>query len=99
MNLLEEIKFSEERPSVVVIKKTEKSKIFSVGLSKNQILKKHTTSFSTMLLVLKGEITFHINGESFVLKELNTFEIPIDVEHEVVGNKEKNIFLLNQELN
>jgi quercetin dioxygenase-like cupin family protein len=99
MNLLDQINLNKERPSVIIIKKTEKSKIFSVGLLKNQILKKHTASFSTLLLVLKGEITFRIHEKSFVLKEMDTFEIPVEVEHEVVGNQEENIFLLNQELN
>ena len=44
------------------------------------------------------KIDFKINNESIVLRMGDVFEIPINVEHEVVGRDIENIFLIVKEL-
>ena len=98
MNLLEKIVFQEEKPSVYSNKKTEKQQQIVIALGENAVLKKHTTSVPATLYVLKGELTFNMNNENTILKELDVFEIPVDVEHEVTGNLSENLFLIIKEL-
>lgn len=98
MNILQYTDFLSDKPSVFQIKKTEKSQQFAVALGKNTLLKKHTTSVPATLLVLKGEIKFTLPDDELLLKELDVFEIPIDVEHEVMGVLDENLFLITKEL-
>ncbi|WP_425639884.1 hypothetical protein ACPUEN_09055 [Algoriphagus yeomjeoni] len=97
MNILENLAFGNERPSVFPIQRTDKTNYFAIGLLQDQILKKHTANVPSLLTVIKGEIEFFINGENFLLKELDTYDIPVMVEHEVKGVTEKNIFTIVQE--
>lgn len=98
MNIFEETDFTREKPSVVSIKKSEKTNIFTVGLSEKQVLAKHVTTVPTTLIVMRGKLDFNISGETAILKEGDFYEIPINVEHEVVGRDIENIFLIVKEL-
>ena len=97
MYILENIDWI-DKPEILVIKKSEKIKQFAVALGKNAVLKKHKTSNPTTLIVLKGEIKFEINNEIHHFKTFETYEIPINIEHEVLGLQTENLFLLTQEL-
>lgn len=98
MNLTETITFNTEKPSVSYIKKTEKIKYFAVGLGKNTVLKKHTAPVPATLLALKGKVNFLIEGKTLEFKPFDTFEIPLGVEHEVVGLEDENLFTVTMEL-
>jgi len=97
MNIEQELKFDPEKPATHMIKRSEKINVIAVGLLKDQLLQKHKTLLPTFLTVVKGEIEFHINNEKLELNTLDTFQIPVDVLHEVLGLDEKNIFTLTQE--
>ena len=97
MNILQELNFSDLKPAILAIKKTDKINIICVGLKTDQWLKKHATKFPTMLTVLKGNIEFEIEGQVIALSELDTFDIPVNVEHAVKGVAIQNIFSLTQE--
>lgn len=97
MNILENLAFGSERPSVCPIQRDDKTNYFAIGLLKDQLLKKHTANVPSLLTVLEGEIEFSINGRVFTLKKFDTYDIPVLVEHEVKGLSEKNIFTIIQE--
>ena len=98
MNIFEKTNFTGDKPSVVSIKKSEKVNLFTVGLSEKQVLAKHVTTVPATLVMMRGKIDFNINNESIVLRMGDVFEIPINVEHEVVGRDIENIFLIVKEL-
>lgn len=98
MNILKTIQFHPEKPFVLPVRQTEKINIMAVGLGEEQVLSKHSTSKPTLLMVLTGAIIFHINGEQIHLETGDTYNIPVNVEHEVVGTASKNVFTLTQEL-
>ena len=98
MNIFEKTDFTGDKPSVVSIKKTDKVNLFTVGLSEKQVLAKHITTIPATLVMMRGKIDFNINNESIVLRMGDVFEIPINVEHEVVGRDIENIFLIVKEL-
>lgn len=97
MNSASEMRFSVEKPSVVSVQKTEMLTIFAVGLLKDQVLPHHKTKTPVLLIVLKGEILFRINSEELMFIESGTYQAPVDVEHEMIGVHDKNIFMVTQE--
>ena len=98
MNIFNELELNTENPAVLSIKKTEKSQMIAIGLGKGAILKKHKTGVSTNLVVIKGAIEFHINDEKLNFNAGDVHEIPVEMEHEVVGLEQENIFILTKEL-
>ena len=97
MNIASQVKFNAEKPFILSIHKTESVTIFAVGLLKDQVLAKHKTQMPTLLIVLRGTILFRINSEEIRLFTLDTYQIPIDVEHDVIGMEGENIFLITKE--
>lgn len=97
MNIKEQLNFSEQRPAVASILKTDKVNYLAIGLIKNQKLEKHEANYPTYLTVLQGEVRFLIQGEEFLLQENDVHEIPVYVEHELIGLKDQNIITLFQE--
>ncbi len=98
MNILENIVFDTDKPSVVQIKNSEKIKYFAVGLGIGAVLKKHSTAVPTTVTVLKGEINIVFSDREFTLKEFDVFDIPVDEVHEVVGILARNLFTVTKEL-
>lgn len=96
MNIKESLKFNDEKPAILSLIKSEKLSLKAVGLKKGQIMPKHKAGLKSLLIVLKGKIEFDINDEKFVLDELDTYEIPVNVEHEIRAIEES-IFSLTQE--
>ncbi|MDY3317944.1 hypothetical protein PG637_00785 [Riemerella anatipestifer] len=98
MNIIENIVYSNDKPSVVIIKKSDTLKQFAVGLGKDVVLKKHITPVPATLVVLKGNINFEIEGKTHLFKAWDTYEIPVNIPHEVVGISDENLFIVTQEL-
>ena len=48
--------------------------------------------------MVKGSIFFKINGEENLFSEGDTFDIPVDTEHEVIGKGKENVFILTKEM-
>jgi hypothetical protein len=55
MNIFEKLTFNEDRPSVLSIKKTENTNLFSVGLLEKQVLAKHITTVPATLVMMRGK--------------------------------------------
>ena len=98
MNILNALEFNPAKPTILVIKKNEKIKMFCVALCKEQVLPKHQAKIPSLLIVLKGYIQFRIADEALTLREFDTYQIPIQTDHEVVGLGDENVFLITQEL-
>lgn len=98
MNILEKITFSTDKPSVVHLIKSDQIKYFAVALGNGAVLKKHSTPVPATLVVMKGEINFVFADREFVLREYDTFHIPVDEVHEVVGVLDQNLFLVTQRI-
>lgn len=94
MNIASEIHYNPEKPSVVSIEKGDRRTALAIGLMKGQLFPKHTTKREALLVVLEGEILFRINEEEISLNKLDTFIIPADIEHEVIGKEQHNCFLI-----
>ncbi len=96
-NIIDNFPFQSDRPGISPVQKTEKTNIFAVGLTKGQLMQKHRTPLVTLLVVLKGSLSFFIEEETIQLTAGSSYAIPPTIEHEVRGKDEENIFLLIQE--
>lgn len=97
MNNLNAIEYSTEKVNAFSIKKSEHVKYFALALGKNTVMKKHKTPVPATLLVLKGKIDFMLPNETLAFKAGDFYEIPVGVEHEVLGIEEENLFTIVQE--
>lgn len=93
MDILQNLHFSEDKPATLVAGHSDKQQTIVIGLKKGQVLKKHLSATPAMIVVLKGAIKFDMEDEVTEIGELNTFQIPPAVPHEVTG-LEESIFLL-----
>lgn len=96
MNILDQLHFKDDKPATLLLKSTDKQQIMTIGLKKGQQLKKHSSATPALIIVLKGLIAFEMEGTTTKISELNTFDIPPTVPHEVIG-LEESIFLLIKE--
>ena len=95
-NLMDRLSYLTDMQTVSVIKNGEGVKQVAVALGKGAILKKHTTDVPAFLVVVKGEIRFLINGQEILLKALDTYNIPAEIEHELIGVDDENLFILTK---
>lgn len=98
MNIEDNISYTTDKANVYHIQKSDRIKYFAVALGENAVLKKHTTPVPAFLVVLKGKINFVFDDRQLVLSQFDTFEIPVDVVHEVRGVLSQNLFTVLQAL-
>lgn len=96
MKINEQLNYSDEKPAVVAIRNNDKINIITIGLKQGQLLKKHVTKIPATLIVLKGRINFEIAGTTHLLVPMETFDIPVDVEHEVIGLEESAFVVIKE---
>ncbi|SHJ15098.1 hypothetical protein SAMN04487911_11254 [Arenibacter nanhaiticus] len=72
---------------------TEQLEILSVSLEKGATFPEHTSPKNSELIMLEGNIIFHINGESYQLKKHQHFNFQKEITHWVKA-KENSKFLI-----
>lgn len=91
--LNEEIKLNADSKTVKVLS-SPSFKLIGLGFKKGQILEKHTTPTPAVLIVQNGSVDFNMQGKTHTLKAGDYFEIPANVEHEVVGREDSHLYLV-----
>lgn len=66
--------------------KTSNLEILSISLEKESDFPEHTSPRDAQLIVLEGDILFHINGDSYQLKKYEHFNFPKETVHWVHAN-------------
>lgn len=85
--LQDEIKLNPDSKTVKVL--TNPSfKLIGLGFKKGQVLEKHTTPTPAVLIVQSGSVDFSMSGKVHILNTGDYFEIPANIEHEVIGNED-----------
>jgi phage shock protein E len=69
-------------------------KLIGIGLKKGQILENHVTPISAVLIVQSGSVDLNMAGISYTLKAGDYFEIPANIEHEVIGKEDSLLYLV-----
>jgi len=92
----DKLSFRNDKPTFSYIKKGKKMKQVAVALGKGAVLEKHITDQQAVIVIVKGKIKFNISGKDIILKESDTYDIPINVEHELTGLDDENIFIITK---
>ena len=96
VNLADKLTFRNDKQTTYFVKDGQNVRQVAIALGEGAVLKKHTTNIPTTLIMVKGTVRFLINGEEVVLKDLDTYQIPVDVEHEVIGVEKENVFIVTK---
>ncbi|HLW56379.1 MAG TPA: cupin domain-containing protein [Bacteriovoracaceae bacterium] len=91
--LKDQIKLSDKGKTVKVLSQPS-FKLIGLGLKKDQILEKHTTPTIAVLIVQSGAVDFKISGKTHLLKAGDYFEIPANIEHEVISREDSLLYLV-----
>lgn len=74
--------------------KSDGFEILSISLEKDAIFPEHTSPTDAQLVVLEGNIVFHINGESYQLKAQQHFSFPKETKHWVKANEDSKFLII-----
>jgi len=74
--------------------KTEALEILSISLEKGAIFPEHTSPTDAQLIVLEGDIVFHIDGKSFHLSKYQNFNFPKEMVHWVQANENSKFIIV-----
>lgn len=91
--LKDQIKLNSDAKIVKVLS-SPSFKLIGLGFKKEQMLEKHSTSSPAILIVQAGSVDFKMSGKTHVLKAGDYFEIPVNVEHEVIGREDTYLYLV-----
>lgn len=91
--LNEEIKLNNDSKTIKILANPS-FKMIGLGFKKGQILEKHTTPTPAILIIQNGSVLFNMQGKSYVLKTGDYFEIPSNIEHEVVASEDSHLYLV-----
>lgn len=89
----EEITLNPDSKTVKVLSRSS-FQLIGLGFKKGQVLEKHTTPTPAILIVQAGSVDFKMQGKTHTLKAGDFFEIPADVEHEVIGKEDSHLYLV-----
>jgi quercetin dioxygenase-like cupin family protein len=79
---------------VVNLGRTEGFEILSVSLEKAAIFPKHTSPTDAQLVVLEGDILFHIEEKSFHLSKFQHFSFPKEMVHWVQATENSKFIIV-----
>ena len=74
--------------------RTDALEILNISLEKGAIFPEHIALTDVQLIVLEGEITFHIKGESYTIKKLQHFSFPKDLPHWVAAEENSKFLII-----
>ena len=91
-NQIAEQKF--DKLQVQKLVKTEALEILSISLEKGAKFPEHTSPADAQLIVLEGDIVFHINENSYQLKSQENFSFPKAMPHSVRANENSKFLII-----
>ncbi len=74
-----------DRPVVEKIFSANNTTVIAFGLKSGVELSEHTAPSRAKLVMIQGVVNFHINGEVLRFTVQDSFDIPLDIKHSVVG--------------
>lgn len=79
---------------VSALVKTDTLEILTISLEKDATFPEHTSPKDAQLIVLEGDIDFHINQKKFELTTHQHFNFPADEKHWVKANKNSKFLII-----
>lgn len=76
------------------LSQSDNTEVLHISLAKEAILKKHTSPKDALLIVLEGNISFHINNNTYFLKKHQIFNFAKETEHWVEASENSNFLII-----
>ncbi len=70
------------------------SEILIISLKNGSRFPEHTSPRDAFLIMLEGEVEFHINNKVYLLKKHQTFNFPATIAHWVSANKNSKFLIV-----
>lgn len=80
--------------NVLKLAKNNKFEILVISLEKGAIFPQHSSPTNVELIVLEGDIVFHINDEAYHLTKQQCFSFPKQTEHWVSANENSKFLII-----
>ncbi|MBT8282355.1 MAG: cupin domain-containing protein [Muriicola sp.] len=74
--------------------KNNSFEILSISLEQGHIFPEHVSPTDAVLVLLEGEIEFHILGEKYILQKLQIFDFPAKTVHKVSARKDSKFIII-----
>lgn len=85
INEISESLSESEQPLIKRIYDKADKTLFVIGLRSGIALPENLTISKAKIMVVQGEIDFNTSSSSYRLERFDSFEIPLEVKHSVVG--------------
>lgn len=79
---------------VAKLAKTDTLEVLGISLEKDTIFPEHTSPSDAQLIVLEGDIDFHIQGRTFHITEQQNFSFPKKIAHWVKANENSKFLII-----
>ena len=79
---------------VANIFKSDSTETLLISLEKNKLFPTHTSPKSTFLIVLEGNVDFHIENKKVTLAKHQSFTFKKNIEHYVTANENSKFFII-----
>lgn len=87
-NLLENIEYGDKKPAVKIMIDNDFSKEIRIVFRKDQEMKEHKTSFPIVVEIIRGVITFGVEGKPYELKEGSIIALDPSVPHDLIAKED-----------
>ena len=91
-NILTEIEINGLQ--VANVFKSDSTETLLISLEKNKLFPTHTSPKSTFLVVLEGNIDFHIENKKVTLAKHQSFTFQKSIEHKVMANENSKFLII-----
>lgn len=92
-NLSQELAYSDTGKNVKILQDSG-FKVVGLAFKTGQKLEKHKTATPAFLFVHQGQIEFSMDGKTHNLEAGSFFNIPVNIEHELLAMKDSKAFLI-----
>ncbi len=83
-----------DKLQVQKLAKNDSFEILSISLEKDAVFPTHTSPTDAQLILLEGDIIFHIHGEPYHIMAQQNFSFPKETEHWVSANENSKFLII-----
>lgn len=87
-NLLDNIEYGDKKPTIKILVDNDFSKEIRIVFKKGQEMKEHHTSFPIVVEIVRGNITFGVEGKPYELKEGSLITLEPSIPHDLIATED-----------
>lgn len=87
-NILKDVVYGDHKPNIKLLFESDASKEIRIVFKKDQVMKKHKTSFPITVEIFEGAIEFGVDGLVYSLKKGDICSLPSSIPHDLKANED-----------